>query len=309
MKIYSNEIHKQVHKPSHYRPVETKFPYETLTCDLIDMNMYIKNNDGYRYILLIEDIFSRYAWAVPMKRKNETYDEFVKIFGKNNDKVIAKIWCDEGTEFYNKKFTQWCKKNNVTMYSTYGGKYKNSMIERLVRTIKLLVDKRLTEKSTYRWIDIIDDVMNEYNNRKHTAIGITPSEGLKKIKQEELKSLRGKEIPEQKPKFQVGDVVRIARLKPIFEKANYNFSTELFKITKVKTKQPPTYEISEWNGTPIKGSFYESELLKTKLDDIFLIDKVIKTRKRNGKKECLVHWLGWSSDYDEWKPEKEIINL
>ena len=113
------------------------------------------------------------------------------------------------------------------------------------------------------------------------------------------------EIYDIKPKFSVGDKVRISKKKTTFEKGyTTRWTEEIFTIVKVKRTQPPTYKIADLNGEEIKGSFYEPELQKTN-QEIFRIEKVIK----RGKKKSLVKWKGYSNDFNSWIDNKDIVNI
>lgn len=304
MKIYSKEIHRQVREPKEYRKVLSNYSYEIITMDLVDMNMYIKSNNNHRYILTILDVHSRYAWTVALMTKADTFDAFVDIFGMNNNNNVKYLWTDEGKEFYNKDFNDWCKTNNVVHYSTYGGKYKNSIIERFNRTLKMMMEKRLTEDNTKQWYTRLDDVTSRYNNRKHSTLEISPSyvllHGRITRKTHQIPNLK-------KAKFKIGDFVRISRLKGIFEKEGYNWSTEIFKVKQICLTVPITYKLIDLNNNDIKGCFYDSELQKTELSDVFLVDKVIRKRKKDGKTQYFVSWIGYPKEFNSWIDSEDVV--
>ena len=113
------------------------------------------------------------------------------------------------------------------------------------------------------------------------------------------------EIRDIKPKFSVGDKVRISKKKKTFEKGyTTRWTEEIFTITEVKHTLPVTYKIADLNGEEIKGSFYEPDLQKTS-QQLFRIEKVIK----RGKKKSLVKWKGYSDDFNSWVNNKDIVNL
>ena len=110
-------------------------------------------------------------------------------------------------------------------------------------------------------------------------------------------------MPEKtEPKFQVGDRVRIFKKKNIFDKGfTTNWTKELFIVTEVQNTIPPTYKIQDLNGEDIEGTFYEQELQKSK-QEIFRIEKIIRSRMKNGKKEILVKWEGYDKSFNSWIP-------
>jgi len=164
-------------------------------------------------------------------------------------------------------------------------------------------------------VSILPEVLKTYNNRIHRTIGMTPVEAsdpqnsaevFLRLSQKKSKSKTKKHAP----KFSVGDFVRISRQKGVFEKGHeYNFSYEVFKISKVKVTDPITYLLVDWNDDPIEGAFYENEILKTKLPDYVEVDKVLGERKRGKKKEYLVSFLGWNKKFNEWLLEDKFFKV
>ena len=80
------------------------------------MEYLIEFNDGYKYILCIIDIFSKYAWCVPLKTKGVTVLNAIKNVIERSGRSPDKFWSDRGSEFYNKNFQAWLKSNNKTIY-------------------------------------------------------------------------------------------------------------------------------------------------------------------------------------------------
>ena len=117
------------------------------------------------------------------------------------------------------------------------------------------------------------------------------------------------EISKQKPKFKIGDKVRISKYKRnVFDKGyTPNWTEEVFTIDKIQYTNPITYKIKDLNDETIEGSFYELALLKAK-QDVFRIDKVI--RRDHKKKQALVKWKGYSTDdFNSWISMKDLINV
>ena len=111
-----------------------------------------------------------------------------------------------------------------------------------------------------------------------------------------------------KPKFKVGDKVRISKYKrKVFDKGyTPNWSEEVFTVNKIQYTNPITYKLKDLNNEKTKGSFYESELLEAK-QDVFRINKII--RRDYKKKQALVNWKGYSDDFNSWIPIKDLKKL
>ena len=103
------------------------------------MQSLSKYNRGIEYLLYVNDLFSKYAWVVPIKDKKGTsiVNAFKKIISTelHSKRKTNKIWVDQGSEFYNKSFKDFMKINNIEMYSTYN-EGKSVVAERFIRTLK-----------------------------------------------------------------------------------------------------------------------------------------------------------------------------
>jgi hypothetical protein len=164
--------------------------------------------------------------------------------------------------------------------------------------------KYFTANNTNRYIDVLDDIVNRYNNTRHSSIKMTPVEASKKQNEKRVWfNLYGIEPAHNiNFKFKVGDEVRITKKKTIFDKAyTPGWTEEVFTVSKVQYTDPPTYKITDQNGEEIQGTFYEQELQKTS-QEIFRIEKVI--RKRGNK--LLVKWSGYPETFNSWIVNKQL---
>ena len=209
---------------------------------------------------------------------------------------------DKGKEFYNRDV-----KGLIELYSTENEE-KSSVVERWIRTMKEKMWKYFTDNNTNVYIDILPDLVKDYNNTKHSSIKMTPVEASEK--ENELTVWRNLYpnrfgILDINPKFSVGDKVRISKKKALFEKGyTTRWTEEIFTITKIKRTSPVTYKIADLNGEEIDGTFYEPELQKTS-QQLFRIEKVIE----KGKNKSLLKWKGYSNDFNSWVDNKDIVNL
>ena len=121
------------------------------------------------------DLFRKYAWVIPIKDKkgSSIANAFQKIILKG--RKPNKIWVDQGSEFYNQSFKDFLKINDVGMYSTFNeGKYV--VAERFIKTLKNKIFKHMTAISKNACFDVLDDVVNKYNNAIHRTIKMKPIE-------------------------------------------------------------------------------------------------------------------------------------
>ena len=113
--------------------------------DLADMQLLSNFNKGFRFLLCAIDMFSKYAWIIPLKDKKgiSIVNGFQKILNDSKRKP-NKIWVDKGSEFYNNSFKKWLQDNEIVMYST-NNKRKSVVAERFIRTLKSKIYKYMIQ--------------------------------------------------------------------------------------------------------------------------------------------------------------------
>jgi len=295
-----------LHKPArrHYTRNRILVTYidELWQVDLADLSNIQKYNNGYKYLLTCIDCFSKYAWAVPTKNKNSisVTNAMQEIF--KSDRKPTKIQSDRGKEFLNKDFQDLLKNNDIKFYTT-NNETKCSIIERFNRTLKEKMYRYFTYENTYKYMDVLEDLLYNYNNSVHRTIGCAPIDVNEENENEILqKVFRIDQNKDVKFKFEVGDNVRINKLKRLFDKGyTANWSEEIFTISKRFPRFPPVYTLKDYSNEEIEGMFYEKELQKViKTDDFYVIEKILKQRKRNGKMEYFVKWRGHPDSMNSW---------
>ena len=202
----ANELHKIIIKKFKKRKVYSSFKDNIWGVDLADMQSLSKFNKGIKYLLCAIDLFSKYAWVIPLKDKKGT--SIISAFQKIISKVRKpnKIWVDQGSEFYNQSFKGFLEINNIEMYSTSTeGKYV--VAERSIRTLKNKIFKRMTAISKNVYFDVLDDIVNKYNNTVHRTIKMKPMDVTSDSYAE-----CNEDSNKRNPKFNVGDHVRITKI-------------------------------------------------------------------------------------------------
>ena len=159
---------------------------------------------------MVIDVFSKYGWIIPIKdEKGESVTEaFKTIF--NEGRKPQYLWVDKGKEFYNKHLKDLLEKNGIHMYSTENEE-KSSVVERWNKTIKSKMWKQFTVQGNTQHLDMLPKILKQYNNTKHSSIKMTPVEASNKRNEGTVYfNLYGDiETLKPKPKFQIGDKVRI----------------------------------------------------------------------------------------------------
>ena len=170
----ADELHKPIIKKFKKRRVYSAFKDKIWGANLADMQLISKSNKGFRFLLYVINIYSKYAWVVPLKDKKgvSIVDAFQKTLKKSNRRNCG-ILVDKGSEFYNSHFKKWFKDNNIEMYSTHNEE-KSVIAKRFIRTLKNKIYKYMTSVSKNVYIDKLDVIVDEYNKTKHRTIKMKP---------------------------------------------------------------------------------------------------------------------------------------
>ena len=260
-------------KPSFtkYRSIRLKFPRlkvfvkdinEIWSLDLAHVDKLAKYNSNIKYLLVAVDCLSRYLRVEPLKTKyaTEAAEAFKKMI---KNKQPEKVWVDDGTEFLG-EFKQLCNKRGIQLYSTFSEK-KSAFAERNIRSLKKIIHRYLEEKWTYSYIDQLDQFVKTINSRVNRVTKIAPNKVTKKDVPR-LVSLTVQTSSNQKPKFYIGDFVRIVKKDKAFRKSyKQSFTDEVFEITGIPTLSPPTYSLVDTDKEPIQGKLYQPELQLVRL--------------------------------------------
>ena len=305
MNLIAAEIHKPQRKIKEHRKVKTFYRNHVWGADLVEMIPYANENENFKYILTIVDVYSKFAYAVPLK--NKTAESVTNAFKYIIDTTGFKpefIWTDLGKEFYNSKLDDLRKKHNIGIYSTFGNS-KSAIVERFNKTLKSKIWQIFTQEQNKNWIDILNDLVQKYNQTKHSAVEFNKPKDMMfddirlKIKEDKR--------PVKKPKFKLNDRVRVSLKKGVFQKAyEGNWSQQIYKICEIIESNPINYKLKdEETNEIIKGSWYEQELQLTKQKEgVYFIHEILKTKLVKGVKMCLVKWTGY--DNPTWEPENNI---
>jgi hypothetical protein len=278
-------------------------PNKILAMDLVNMEKF--QVKGYKYLFNAIDMSSRFVYSVAMKNKSdaEVLKGFKKIYNQSKPRAVRS---DNGSEFINKKFTDYLEKNGIKQILAEAGKpQSNGMIERANATIKELIQKSLEINPKFDWANSLDKLIENINNSNHRITGFTPNEIKHAFKNEDnitLDSAREKELKIKKGNiskevYEKGDLVRLHQPS---DKTRQVWSNEVYIIERVyKPKKP--YSVYEYKVEGLKDRFKEEELLKiigepqNKIQKVqkFVISKLIKPVIKDNKEYYEVQWKGY----------------
>ena len=202
-------------------------------------------------------------------------------------------------EFYNTTLERWLKKESIRHFSTLGDA-KASIVERFNRTLKSRLYRYFTAANTTQYLDILPSLVQRYNEDVNRSIGMAPKNVTVKNEAEVWQRLYGQVTKtRRRGRLKAGDKVRLSERVKTFKKAYLpQWTEEVFRIQRVIQGPVLMYKVEEFDGTPVKGTFYAEDLQKVTVDDDMLwrVEKVLKRRRG----QMLVRWKGWPSKYDSW---------
>lgn len=299
--------------------------------DLASFPTYAKDNKGYKHLLVVIDVFSRYAWVEPIR------DKKAKTVAKAFDKILScgrvprRLRTDRGSEFTGEDFQKYIKDKGIAHFTTHNEKQAN-YVERFIKTLKSKIYRYMISQNSPKYVHVLQKLVKSYNRTWHSGIQSEPfnvnKRNEKKLwwqmywpkekfkKRRVSKSKKGIKIQKRKKitfKFKVGDRVRTTYVRRPLDRAyDSKWTAEIFKIHKRYRRQGyPIYTLRDWYNDPVKGSFYQAELQKvdTREDDLFKVDHIIKYKGRGKRKQALVHWLGWPKKFDSWVLASTIVDI
>ena len=303
-------LHKSIKRKFRRRKTIVSGPGQQFQADLIDVRRHAADNDGNTFILTVIDVFSRRAFATPLKDKTggAVAKALATIFLDTAPKYLQ---TDKGKEFFNGQVSKTLDRFNVRHFATENENVKASIVERFNQTLRNALHRFFTKSNRERYIDVLAHIVEAYNNRYHRALGVAPNEvngsGYEDVW---LRLYDPLEYFERKRStFVPGDPVRISKARTAFKRGfTDNWSEEIFYIVKVLDTSPITYSIRDWKGEAIRGSFYKEELQKVREPTEYRIEKVLQRKKVRGRWMNLVKWLGYGDEFNQWIPESDVLD-
>ena len=281
-----------------FRPVRRKFKRREMITSGVDSQWALdvayvdnisENNQNVKYLLFCIDIYSKYLFVEPLHGKTGTdiTNALQRIFKKGRQPFSIHV--DKGKEFYNKTVSRLMKKEGNKLFSMENDDIKSSVCERVIRTIKNKLYKLFQKRQSYEYIDLLQDIVQSYNNTPHRSLGYKlPSEITKENEElvwlNKLRSTKRMNYPPSGFKYTLGQLVRLVYKRYKFN-LDYNekWTSELFKITDRLFKQNiPVYKVVDLMDDPVIGWFQEEEITGVQSQDkiYWNISKILKKTKQ-----------------------------
>jgi hypothetical protein len=261
----TNSLFRQVRHRYPRRRIKAYYPYNLMMFDTINYRNYATKNKNFKYINIGIDVFSKMAYAVPMKKMNQ-FDSTIAMESILNKlpEIPQNVITDLGTEYYNSKIKTLFDRFGINHYSIRG-KHKACVAERFIRTLKGRLEKYFFENKTYNWIDVLDQFVTNYNNSYHRSIKMPPVDVNESNRTIVFKALYPKSMEHRRPRLNKGDKVRLLKDKNIFEKGyTRSWSLEIYKIEKTFSESTVDFYLisdSEGNNLPRKKYYWELNLV------------------------------------------------
>ena len=314
----SYTLHREFKQPPFYNPYYVRRRREQVQGDLIDVSRLSRENDDVKFLLLLIDIMTKKVWVLPLKSKSAAHMKTAMEGWLDSLVTKPKIFkTDKGTEFTNRQVQGLLRSKNVEWQHAYGT-LKACIAERANKSLQILLYKYMTEAETVRYIDKLASLVQTYNKRGHRTLkGMTPEEAdlpqnearVQAIFQQ--KYLKAASHRRHRLPFSVGDLVRIKtdprKISSSSRAYAIQFHGEYFRIYRInRTLAVAMYYLrSEDTGDNIEGGFYAQELQRIR-GDVYRIERVIRRRVRNGRRQALVKWRYYSDRWNEWIDEANI---
>ena len=309
--------------------------YRQVGIDLICWPNLAEYNDGYKYIVIMMCALTKKAHACIIKSRNTS--DIQRAISQIIDKEILPYKIEvlhgdlEGAFISNVLKTYLKKTYGIKIYATHSGN-KCFLVERLILTLKRMISRYMTHKNTFRYIDVLQQIVNNYNNKTHSTTKLSPNEILANPKPLTELAYANMELYQMKnhfknntqkrpkPRFKIGDFVRVSFARHPFSRGfTANYSEKIYIVTKridrgllyvYNIKDP--FDTEDSSDDNIRGIFYSHELIKAHKPEEFIIRDIIDIKLVGNQVYGLIHWLGYDRFSDNsWKllNKKELGSL
>ena len=293
--------------------------------DLADFSRLSRYNKNIKFVLICVDEFSRFlnVRTLPNKTAASVVAAFESIYPPDSPKV-SRIRTDLGLEFQNKKVEEFFQKTGIRhVYAT--PPIKAGYAERCVQSLKQLIYKYLYHNNTFRFYDVLDKLVQNYNGRIHSSLGnLSPRECnqtnqvslwnklyIDSLNSKGKRKNNGHTKTSRRFNFDRGDLVRISFSKSPFERSyNEKFTQEAFLIKdRYLLQGVPVYKLADLQHTLVEGVFYDNDLTRiVKTDDLWQVERILNTKGKGKNQQVLVRWKGYGPKFDSYVLKSSLQN-
>lgn len=222
--------------------------------DLVEMQLYWRENRGVRFLLTVVDVLSKYGWVQPLKHKTglDMRQAFETILQEVHRPQTLQM--DKGKEFYNAPFQKWLKEQGIKHFSTQGDA-KAAVVERFNRTLKERLYRYMTAANTTQYLTALEGLVRQYNADEHWAVRRAPNSVTPENEGEVWEHLYGDRLQptRRRSELKVGDRVRLSKHVCTFKKSyTAQWTEEVFVVQRVICDPVYTYKVEEFDS---KGRF------------------------------------------------------
>ena len=298
-------LHRAVKRRFERVPIYAEHIDSIWQMDTADVKHLKRHNDGIKYLLVIVDVLSRFAFVLAMETKKasqviQAMKKIEKDYGRRPNRVVS----DPGLEFQG-EFRKHLQKEGIGQL-LLRKEQKAPLAERFIRTIKEKMIKFMTANDTKRYIDVLGDLVHSYNYAVHSRMKMRPADVRPEDEEKIKQTLFGKHYTPltEKEKFRVGDLVRIVKKRKPLEKGTEKTTTdEVFIVKFVDRSHSPRilFVLEDIKGDIVKGRFYSEELVKVRQvsdprEYMRSGQKRVKTTKRQTQE--FKTYTGWRRKHD-----------
>ena len=297
-------------------------------CYLSQQERVIADNDGYKYVLVLIDVFTKWTWVYPLRRVNAeaVRDAFETRFLQECGPHPKTLVTDRGKEFDNAQFAAVCTKYNI-LRRLASPLHKCPVVERFNRTLQWLLYRQMEARGHQRWIDLLPEALTIYHHRRHRTIKMSPFQAEQNVNQPAVLAAHlerfAKAKRPAKPKYKVGQHVRILlnRMTPMRRGYHPTYTVEVYRIHRVHDNLSlPRYEIvplQEGAKIPMGRptvTFFENELspVSSTWAPPFKMERILNQGQDDvtGAPVYLIKWKGYNEPiFNSWIPHAQFIQL
>lgn len=282
-------------------PIQAYFVGEVVQIDIMDMQKF-KNSNRHLYVILAYDTYSKYLMGVPLLNRQPAGIMDALLTFLNGPLGIGAIYWDKEGSFLSRVVQEFLKEVGVHNYTTTS-KVKAPGVERVIRTIRMAVQRYFHANKTEHWESFLPEFITAYNNRKHSSTGEKPLDVVQNSSIV-LRQAPGDKRPTSKAQLPpVGSFVRLNRLRQLFEKeATGTWTSEVFKVAAHITSQKiPMIRVVDLTNEVVRGSLYPEEYQSVTFEDSRIVSNIHQIRRHPLKPaQYLVSFVGYPSKYVEW---------